>query len=67
MQHSCNRNAGSKDDLWKTIPLPSIADASEQHVTSFKTLLECCRCVKAYNQEYELEESKEGSVGITNL
>ena len=51
--------------LWKSIPHPRIADASGQQVTTPKTLLECCKCAKEYNQEHELADDFGASVGVS--
>ena len=51
---SNTQDAGA--DPWKNIQLPCIADMSEQQVMDPKTLLECCQCAKACNQEHELAD-----------
>ena len=53
-------------DPWKNIPLPSMADPSEQHVMGRKTLLECCKCAKAHNQEHELSV-EDDATGVSIL
>ena len=40
-------------DPWKKIPLPSIADVSEQQVMDPKTLLACCKCAKEFSHEHD--------------
>ena len=54
---SSSNNADSKDDLWKNIPLPSIADTSEQQLMTPKTLLDCCQCAKEFTHEYDLSDA----------
>ena len=51
-------------DPWKNRPLPSIAGGSEWQVMDPKTLLECCKCTRAFNQEHELPVGS-GAVGVT--
>ena len=54
-----NDATSSKDPLegtdpFQNIPLPSIADADDQHLPDPKTLLECCQCSRSFSQEHGL-------------
>ena len=50
-------------DPFQNIPLPSSADEEEQHILDPKTLLECCRCSRSFNQEDGLPVGT-GNVGV---
>ena len=63
-----NNATSSKDPLgvaepFQKIPLPSIADADEQHVLDPKILLECCRCSRSFNWRHGLPVGT-GHVGV---
>ena len=59
---SGTQNAPAK--LWKNIPLPSIADTSEQQIMNPKTLLDCCQCAKEFVHECDLSDGDDPGINI---
>ena len=46
--------AKNDEHLWTNIPLPSIADPNDSHLSKPKTLLDCCRCAQDFIDEHDL-------------
>ena len=61
---SSSNTQDAEADPWKHIPLPSIADVSEQQVMDPKTLLACCRCAKKLSHEHDLSGGDDTGINI---
>ena len=49
----------SSEKSFQNIPFPSIADEEEPHILYPKTLLECCRCARCFNQGWTLRKERQ--------
>ena len=54
-------------NIWKNLPLPSIVDTSEPHITKLKTLLDCCQCAKELIHEYDLSDGLDAGINLMRI